>query len=265
MGEGEVSPIKKSFMLLLCFFFLFEAVVPFQSVVNNEAPHFPPSFHSLFNHAQIHEHVNCSEIAKGGASMQVPAAANTSASPAPVISNKPSGRHVSYEEIYKAAKCSVLMDFYREKRYLDKRRSIAEKGEDIQIIPVSAGGDGSHALVRASTSRLLKEHGSASWSAFFYQFGVYGLTGVSSISTTIALYLGIYHNRLFLPIVPMGAAVTWRLWGVLEDVWNEQRYIDNAAKLREERQGNPMNAVVKRRRKLDTTADEEAPATDLME
>lgn len=197
--------------------------------------------------------------------MQVPAAANTSASPAPVITNKPSGRQIPYEEIYKAAKCSVLTDFYREKRYLDKRRIIAEKGENVQVIPVAADGDRPAALVRASTSRLLKEHGSASWSAFLYQSGVYGLTGISSIGTTIALYLGIYHNRLFLPVVPMAAAVTWRLWGVLEDVWNEQRYIDNAAKLREERQGNPMNAVVKRRRKLDATTDEEEPVTDLME
>ncbi|KPA76521.1 putative mitochondrial hypothetical protein [Leptomonas pyrrhocoris] len=197
--------------------------------------------------------------------MQVSAAANTSASPAPVITNRPSGRQISYEEIYKAAKCNVLADFYREKRYLDKRRRIAERKEDVQIIPVTNEGNAAAALVRASTSRLLKEHSSASWSAFLYQSGVYGLTGVSSIGTAIALYLGIYNNRLFLPIVPMAAAVTWRMWGVLEDVWSEQRYIDNAARLREERQGNPMNAVVKRRRKLDVVTDEEQPATDLME
>jgi hypothetical protein len=197
--------------------------------------------------------------------MQVPAAANTSASPAPVITNKPSGRQIPYEEICKAAKCSVLVDFYRESRYSDRRRQIAEKGEDVQIIPVVADGNASSALVRASTSRLLKEHGSASWSVSLYQSGVYGLMGISSIGTTIALYLGIYQNRLFLPIVPMGAAVAWRLWGVLEDVWNEQRYIDNAATLREERQGNPMNAVVKRRRKLAAAAHEEEPTTDLME
>lgn len=202
--------------------------------------------------------------------MQTPAAANTGTSPAPVLNNKPSGRQVSYEEIYRAAKCSVLTDFYREKRYLDRRHRIAERGEDVQVIPVTSGsGTGgaaaTTALVRASTSRLLKEHNSASWSAFFYQAGVYGLTGISSIGTAITLYLGIFNNRLVLPVVPIGAAVTWRMWCVLEDVWNEQRYIDNAAKMREERQGNPMNTVVKRRRKLDTTADEEAPATELME
>ncbi|KAG5484016.1 hypothetical protein LSCM1_05868 [Leishmania martiniquensis] len=198
--------------------------------------------------------------------MQAPGDANMSVSPAPVLNNKPTGRSISYEEIYKAAKCSVLTDFYREKRYRDLRRRIAESGEDVQLIPVASGGDAnSPALVRASTSRLLKEHSSASWSASFYQSGVYGLTGVSSICTAIALYLGIYRNRLVLPIVPMGAAVTWRLWGVLEDVWNEQRYIDNAARMREERQGNPMNAVVKRRRKLDTNATEGSPAAELME
>ncbi|KPI90212.1 hypothetical protein ABL78_0730 [Leptomonas seymouri] len=197
--------------------------------------------------------------------MQVPAAASTGASPAPVITNRPSGRQVSYEEIYKAAKCSVLTDFYREKRHRDKLRRIAEAKEDVHIIPVVANGDAASALVRASTSRLLKEHSSASWSVFLYQSSVYGLTGISSIGTTIALYLGIYQNRLLLPIVPMAAAVTWRLWGVLEDVWNEQRYIDNAAKLREERRGNPMKAVVKRRRRLDAATDEEEPAADLME
>ncbi|GET86903.1 hypothetical protein, conserved [Leishmania tarentolae] len=198
--------------------------------------------------------------------MQSPAAANTSASPAPVLNNRPTGRTISYEEIYKAAKCSVLTDFYREKRHLELRHVIAERGEDVQLIPVASGADAtSSALVRASTSRLLKEHGSASWSASFYQSGVYGLTGISSIFTAIALYLGIYQNRLVLPVVPMGAAVTWRLWGVLEDVWNEQRYIDNAAKMREERQGNPLNAVVKRRRKLDATAKEGSPSAELME
>ncbi|AYU77121.1 conserved hypothetical protein [Leishmania infantum JPCM5] len=198
--------------------------------------------------------------------MQTPAAANTSASPAPVLNNKSTGRSISYEEIYKAAKCSVLTDFYREKRYLDLRRRIAERGEDVQLIPVASGADAtSPALVRASTSRLLKEHGSASWSASLYQSGVYGLTGISSICTAIALYLGIYQNRLVLPVVPMGVAATWRLWGVLEDVWNEQRYIDNAAKMRDERQGNPLNAVVKRRRKLDATAKEGSPAAELME
>ncbi|KAK7198639.1 hypothetical protein NESM_000827500 [Novymonas esmeraldas] len=204
--------------------------------------------------------------------MQTPTAAIASAGPAPVLNNKPTGRVVSYEEIYKAAKCGVLADFHREKRYLDRRRRIKESGEDVQLLPVSfgsvSGGDGGAAsgtLVRASTSRLLKEHGSASWSAFFYQSGVFGLTGISSIGTAIALYLGVYQNRLVLPVVPMGAAVTWRLWGVLESIWSEQRYIDNAATLREERQGNPMNAVVRRRRKLDRTAEEEAPAAELME
>ncbi|KAG5483441.1 hypothetical protein CUR178_07762 [Leishmania enriettii] len=198
--------------------------------------------------------------------MQGPGDANTSASPAPILNNKPTGRSISYEEIYKAAKCSVLTDFYREKRYRDLRRRIADSGENVQLIPVATGGDAdSPKLVRASTSRLLKEHGSASWSASFYQSGVHGLTGVSSICTAIALYIGIYQNRLVLPIVPMGAAVTWRLWGVLEDIWNEQRYIDNAAKMREERQGNPMNAVVKRRRKLDSAAKEGSPAAELME
>ncbi|AIN96472.1 hypothetical protein LPMP_130430 [Leishmania panamensis] len=198
--------------------------------------------------------------------MQTPEGTNTSANPAPILNNKSIGRSVSYDEIYRAAKCSVLTDFYREKRYLDRRRRIAESGEDVQVIPVGSGdGAISPALVRPSTSRLLKEHSSASWSVFFYQSGVYGLTGISSICTAVALYLGIYQNRLVLPVVPMGVAVTWRLWGVLENVWNEQRYINNAAKMREERQGNPMHAVVKRRRKLDATTKEESPAAELME
>ncbi|KAG5509540.1 hypothetical protein JKF63_06245 [Porcisia hertigi] len=198
--------------------------------------------------------------------MQVPAIANTSASPAPVLNNRPTGRSISYEEIYRAAKCSVLTDFYRQKHYRDLRCRIKDTGEDVQMIPVVSSNDAtSPALVRASTSRLLKEHSSASWSAFFYQAGVYGLTGVSSIFTAVALYLGIYQKRLVLPVVPMGAAATWRLWGVLEDVWNEQRYIDNAARMREERQGNPMNTVVRRRRKLDANSIEESPAAELME
>lgn len=198
--------------------------------------------------------------------MQGPAELNLSASPAPVVTNKPSGIQISYDEIYRAAKCNVLKDFGRERDFLSRKRDLLAKGEDIRIMPVAEEGDGgeaSTALVRASTSRLLKEHSSASWSAFLYQSGVYGLTGVSTIGTTLALYLGIFHNRLFLPVVPMGIGVTWRLWAALEDIWNQQRYIDNAAKLREERQGNPMNAMVKRRRKVEEST-EATPTTDLM-
>ncbi|EPY39553.1 hypothetical protein AGDE_04375 [Angomonas deanei] len=71
--------------------------------------------------------------------------------------------------------------------------------------------------------------------------------GVSLVATSGALYIGITRNRMFLPTVPVGAAVTWRLWTMLEDTWAYQRYVDNAAKIRNERRANPMQSVVKRR------------------
>lgn len=174
-----------------------------------------------------------------------PSALNLSSSPAPAIKTQPV--KLTYEEICYAARTNALTDFVRQRKYGQLRKTLKETGEGVQVIPVAE--EAVDSLVKKNHTRLLKEHSSASWGAFFYQTSIFGLTGVSSIGTAMLVYLGIYHNRLFLPVAPIAAVVTWRLWNVVEEAWEQQRYLDNAAHIREERKGNPMNAVVKRRKK----------------
>ncbi|EPY33786.1 hypothetical protein STCU_01980 [Strigomonas culicis] len=178
---------------------------------------------------------------------------NITSSPAPKI-QAPKVK-VEYSDVVHAARCGALWDFARERRYWLRRREIRDKGLDVRVIPVAAEDD--QQLVRATTSRLLKEHDSASWGVFFYQAGIFGLTGLCMVSTAGGLYYGCTRNRVLLPLVPVGAAMTWRMWTVLEEAWAQQRYIDSAARLRQQRRANPMLGVVKR--KLKDEAAEQPP------
>lgn len=182
----------------------------------------------------------------------LPTLLNMSANPAPRLRATPVT--LSYDQIRCAARTSTIVDMARQLGYSQRRRQLRETGADVQIISVPA--DKADLLVKQARSRLLKEHSSASWGAFFYQSSIFGLTGVSSIGTALLFYLGIYHNRMFLPVAPIGVVVTWRLWTVLEVAWGQQRYLDNAAQIREDRRGNPMRAVIKRRKKRRDDAGE---------
>ncbi|KAH9600163.1 hypothetical protein LSM04_005333 [Trypanosoma melophagium] len=202
--------------------------------------------------------------------MQQPASLSVAASPAPVI-KRTAPIKVTYEEVRRGALFSVFDDFARQMRYKQHVEHLRTTGGDIQVISRNAvstlggvgGGVADGAISKESTTRLLKEHASASWGIFFYQWSLFGLTGVSSVATAMGFYLTIYHNRMFLPLGPMAAVVTWRMWNLLEAAWEQQRYIDNAAQLREGRKGNPMNLVA-RRTGGGKDAELEEPSEDMM-
>ncbi|KAF8294246.1 hypothetical protein TcYC6_0101350 [Trypanosoma cruzi] len=176
--------------------------------------------------------------------MQQPASLSVSAPPAPVIKRAVPVK-LTYEEVRRAAMFSVLDDFASQKQYKRRVQRLKDVGGNVQVIPNPAV-DTVEAAPKGSSTRLLREHSSASWSVYFYQWSLFGLTSISSVATAMGFYLTIYHNRMFLPLGPMAAAVTWRLWDLLEAAWEQQRYIDNAARLRDSRKGNPMNLVAKR-------------------
>ncbi|CBH17377.1 uncharacterized protein TEOVI_000157700 [Trypanosoma equiperdum] len=185
--------------------------------------------------------------------MEQPSQMSVSAPPAPSI-KRPAAPKLTYEEVRRAARLSVLEDFTSQRDHRQRVARASALGTDVHVIPAAAGGP----LSKEGSTRLLKEHTSASWSVYLYQWSIFGLTGVSSISTAMGFYLTIYHNRMFLPVGPMMAVVTWRLWSSLESAWEEQRFIDNAASIRESRKGNPMNLVVKRVVVNDEEAEEPA-------
>ncbi|ORC86158.1 uncharacterized protein TM35_000301980 [Trypanosoma theileri] len=206
--------------------------------------------------------------------MQQPASLSVAASPAPVI-KRAAPVKLTYEEIHRGALFSVFDDFARQMRYKQHVEHLRTTGGDIQVISrnavsTSSGGGGGTtglaegAISKESTTRLLKEHASASWGIFFYQWSLFGLTGVSSVATAMGFYLTIYHNRMFLPLGPMAAVVTWRMWNLLEEAWEQQRYIDNAAQLRESRKGNPMNLVARRTGAGGKETEVEEPSEDMM-
>ncbi|KAG8348208.1 hypothetical protein ERJ75_001001100 [Trypanosoma vivax] len=176
--------------------------------------------------------------------MEQPASLSVSAPPAPVI-RRPNPVKLSYEEVHRVATFSVLEDFAMQSEHRRRSEERRARNGDVHVIPVT-GTDTNGILSKGSASRLLKEHSSASWGVHMYQWSLFGLTGISSVASAMGFYLTIYHNRMFLPLGPMSALVAWRLWGALENAWEEQRFIDNAANIRESRKGNPMNLVVKR-------------------
>lgn len=177
--------------------------------------------------------------------MLSPEVLNLSGSPAPVIHVKRVA--VRYEDVCRSAYQHVLDDFARQQSYKTKLRHIREQHGHVQHIHVTE--EQAEMIMRKSATRFLKDHHSASWGVQLYQTSLYGLTGVSTVGVFALTYLGTCHNRMFLPFVPLTAIMTWRLWGVLENVWEQKRYIDNAAKIREERTVNPTRAIVKRRRR----------------
>jgi len=152
--------------------------------------------------------------------------------------------NLHYEDICRTARQYALKDFARENQYQHLVRTLSESGRDVQLLKVSE--EQANALVRATATRFLKEHKSATWSAALYQFGLFGLVGVSAVGTAVTTYLGVANNRLILPAVPVMAVITWRMWLLLEDAWEDKRYLDQAAQLREDRRGNPLNRVLKR-------------------
>lgn len=167
-------------------------------------------------------------------------------SPAPTIK---AGKVVlRLEDIQYTACTSALLDFQRQRGYWLHRHRLRETGGDVTIVPVTGDTVNNKSIVRASRTWLLKEHGSASWGAHFFQLSAYGLTGITAVGTALTGYIGWRYNRLVLAVTPIGAVVTWRLWNIVENTWSQQRYIDNAALIREERKGNPIHALVKRRR-----------------
>ncbi|KEG07481.1 hypothetical protein DQ04_09671000 [Trypanosoma grayi] len=178
--------------------------------------------------------------------MQQPSSLNVSAPPAPVIKSAAPVK-LTYDEVRRAAVLSVMEDFTRQKQYRHRVEHLKATGGNVQVIHKKAVADANGAAVsKESATRLLKEHSSAAWSVFFYQWSLFGFTGISSVATAMGFYLAIYHNRMFLPLGPIAAAVTWRMWDLLEAAWEQQRYIENAAHLRDARKGNPMHMVAKR-------------------
>lgn len=185
-------------------------------------------------------------------------ASSLSTPPAPAVKNPPI--KLQYEEVCYAAHSNALTDFVRQRKYWQLRRDLKRTGKDVHVMPVPEAMADS--LVRKSGSRMLKEHSSASWGAFFYQTSLFSMIGVCSIGTAMLTYFGIYHNRFVLPFAPLSAAMTWRMWSSIEEAWEQQRYLDNAAQIRSERKGNPMNAIVKRRKK-DVAATAAARETEV--
>nr|CCC95033.1 conserved hypothetical protein [Trypanosoma congolense IL3000] len=177
--------------------------------------------------------------------MEQPASLSVNAPPAPMIKRPPAPK-LTYEEVRRMARVSVLEDFYRQKEYHRRVERAHIAGTNVHVIPAAAAAMSGAALSKEGDTRLLKEHTSASWGVHLYQWSLFGLTGVSSVSSAMGFYLTIYHNRMFLPVGPMMAVVAWRFWNALESAWEEQRFIDNAARIRDSRKGNPMNLVVKR-------------------
>lgn len=182
-----------------------------------------------------------------------PSAATTAVSTTAVSApSKPARVNVRYDDICRTARMYALRDFARENQYHHLVRTLKESGQDVQVVKVSE--DQAAALVRATKTRFLKEHRSATWSASLYQFGLFGLVGVGAVATAVTSYIGMTNNRLVLAAVPVLAAMTWRTWLILEAAWAEKRYVDQAAQLREDRKGNPLNRVVKRRAASDAAA-----------
>lgn len=153
-----------------------------------------------------------------------------------------------------------MEDFTRQQAYRAKRRKLRQTGEFADIIPTSAIGDDA-TLTRASTSRLIKEHTSTSWSWWFFQWSVFGGFAVTSVVSVMSAYLGVMHNRMFFPLCPFSAILAYRSWNMLEQSWEQQKFADNAAQIREKRVGNPMLHVV--RTDMTKTEAQEPKSEDL--
>lgn len=185
--------------------------------------------------------------------MQTSAAAIPGPAPAPARSQGKPTKVVTYDELVYHAHRGVLSDFFRTQAYKSCLKGIREKGENVSIIPV---GMDHEALVKVSATRLLKEHTSSSWSIFFYQWSLFGLTGISSVGAAMGFYITVCHSRMFAPFGPIATVVAWRFWNLLEEAWEQQRYIDYAAQIRDQRQGNPVNSMIKRKKKTMSTDDD---------
>jgi hypothetical protein len=171
--------------------------------------------------------------------MQTPAASFTTPSPSPqIVSDKI--RKVTYEEVVAAAKLSVLDDFRRQQQYRAKVHRLRETGEGVSLIRHS---ETEAALTKDATNRLLMEHSSISWSMYFFQWSVFGSFSITSVASVASLYLSVFHNRMFFPFVPLCGVIAYKSWDVLEGVWEQQRFIENANQIRNKRMGNPLTMI----------------------
>jgi hypothetical protein len=175
--------------------------------------------------------------------MQTPADSFTTPAPAPQVSAKSKRPVITYDELVHVARSRVLEDFTRQQAYRAKRHKLRQTGEFTDMIPTDMDSD--TALTRAATSRLLKEHTSTSWSWWFFQWSVFGGFAVTSVVSVMSAYLGVMHNRMFFPLSPFSAILAYRSWNMLEQSWEQQKYADNAAQIREKRMGNPMLHVAR--------------------
>mmetsp|Transcript_9982 Transcript_9982/g.11350 ORF Transcript_9982/g.11350 Transcript_9982/m.11350 type:complete len:196 (-) Transcript_9982:3-590(-) len=173
--------------------------------------------------------------------MQAPPDQAVSAAPAPQ-------RHsakvkLTYEDVVKTARLSVLDDFRRQQEYRHLRKELKRTGGYMDVVSTEGMEDPTK-HTRQSSTRLLKEHNSSAWSLWFFQWSLFGGFAVTSVAAVMSAYLGFCHNRMFLTFSPFSATLAYKTWGMLENTWEQQRYAENAAQIRNKRLGNPLASIV---------------------
>lgn len=172
--------------------------------------------------------------------MQTPPDQFTSPPPAPqIVSPKVT---ISYDDVVRTARCSVLDDFRRQQEYRMRRKHLEQTGGNISSISTIGISD-TTTITKASTNRLLKEHSSSAWSLWFYQWSLFGGFAVTSVGTVMATYLGVCHNRMFITFAPFCGVCAYKTWIMLESAWEQKRFMENAAQIRNQRVGNPLSSI----------------------
>lgn len=172
--------------------------------------------------------------------MQAPPSQAVSAAPAP---QKFSAKvTITYEDVVKTARLSVLDDFRRQQEYRQLRKELKRTGGYMDIVSTEGMEDPTKHTKQSST-RLLKEHNSSAWSLWFFQWSLFGGFAITSVAAAMSAYLGVCHNRMFLTFAPFSATLAYKTWGMLENTWEQQRFAENAAQIRNKRLGNPLASI----------------------
>lgn len=179
--------------------------------------------------------------------MLTPVNSFTSPAPAPEVKAQSTSSKISYDEVVRYARMNVLEDFNRQQAYRNKKKLLHATGGIVTMIPIAEVDETQ--LTKGASHRLLKEHTSSSWSIFFFQWSLFGAFAVTTVTCGLSVYLTVCHNRMFFPFAPLSGMLAYKTWNMLENAWEQQRFIDNAAQIRTKRVGNPVNNIPKGKEK----------------
>lgn len=161
----------------------------------------------------------------------------------------------TYDEVARAAKDSVLSDFYRVKQYREdvaQRKVAGLSGTSPldtsallrqQQNGVTSASGASPIVVRKIPRTLKMEDTTSYWTPQLQQLGLFGVSVSCGIGSLVAVYMSVRTNQMLIVVAPILFGIAYRSWEHFESASEEVRYVANQQLLRDRRTRAKQPAV----------------------